>query len=448
MGKFPAKLMQILESPDEVRDSLGWNSDGDGFWMVPDGFAEKVLAKYFQGEKFESFIRKISRWGFVRVKGTKSPHRAQVYRHDAFKFHRGKPELLKQMKISKEGRRWRERKIRQEESESKEGGIEDGSIDEKTDRNSKEPLSHDLPIADAVSLPKTLLDSHKPLSQGSLPKTLLDSHTPASSRFFADRALNHPQADQVQLTTVPAIRSVLPTLPSPPRMSALNDQRKVDAILRELHRLDQEEPQRVPSSTIMSSRPIADRALYDQQQVNRLDTTAYQPITDVPAIPSLLPSLLAWPSRSSHPFVDRAHLDQQQVNRLDNTAYLRELYRLDQEELQRLRSWPSMGSRPFVDRALYDQQQVNRLDNSTAFLGDLRSPGPEVPHGLSSSAMRRVFADRALNDNHRVNNNAVLWELQRLDQEEQAIRSAAEFRLRSIRRCQEEHLLALLCRER
>jgi hypothetical protein len=420
MGKFPERLMQILESPDEVtRDALGWNSDGDGFWILSEEFAKKVITKYFQSTKFESFIRKLNRWGFKRVRSTGLPHGGHMYRHD--KFHRGKPELLKQMRTFKEERHWKEQLIWQE------------------------PLSHDLQIADARSLPNNLLESHTP-----------------SSMFFADGALNRQQADQVQPTAdVSTIPSLLPSLPSSFVMSsrpfvdrALNDQQQVNrldntAFLRELYRLDQEELQRLPSPAIMSSRPFVDRSLHGQQeyQIHARPTT-----NDIPPLRSFLPSLPSSPTMSPRPFVDRALHDQQQVNRLDNTEFLRELYPLDQEELRRPPSSAIMISRPFMDRALHDQQQANRLDN-TAFVRGMRPSGQEELQCLPSSAIMRVFADHAFNDQRqeavdRVNNNVVLRQLQWLGQEEQAILSAAELSTRSIRRSQEEHLLALLCRER
>jgi hypothetical protein len=112
----------------------------------------------------------------------------------------------------------------------------------KEQLKSQEPHSHDLQMSASQSASQTgticilLSDLYSTADAGYLPDTLLDSHTP-SSRFFADRAVNRQQADQVQPTTVPEIRSLLPSLPSSPSMS---------------------------------SHPFVDHALHDQQHVNRL----------------------------------------------------------------------------------------------------------------------------------------------------------------------------------
>lgn len=58
---FPERLMELLD--DEVAlDSMWWLEDGKGFCVDPKVFADKVLNKYFQGTKFESFTRKLNRW--------------------------------------------------------------------------------------------------------------------------------------------------------------------------------------------------------------------------------------------------------------------------------------------------------------------------------------------------------------------------------------------------
>jgi hypothetical protein len=141
---------------------------GEFFW--PNGQNVSVITKYFQGNKFEGFIRKLNRWGFKRVTGTGLPHGAQMYRHG--KFHRGKPELLKQMITFKEERHWKEQLIWQE------------------------PLSHDLQIADARSLPNTLFESHTP-----------------SSMFFADRrsqsSTSRPSPGRNAVKAVPILQYVL-----------------------------------------------------------------------------------------------------------------------------------------------------------------------------------------------------------------------------------------------
>jgi hypothetical protein len=58
---FPEKLMALLDGAD-VNDAMWWLPDGDAFCLIPVIFAERVLDKYFQGTKFESFTRKLNRW--------------------------------------------------------------------------------------------------------------------------------------------------------------------------------------------------------------------------------------------------------------------------------------------------------------------------------------------------------------------------------------------------
>lgn len=91
---FPESLMSLLDSNKEA-DIIRWLPDGDAFCLVPATFAERVLDKYFQGSKFESFTRKLNRWGFKRVAGQKVPPNTIAYYHKD--FIRGKPRLLKNM---------------------------------------------------------------------------------------------------------------------------------------------------------------------------------------------------------------------------------------------------------------------------------------------------------------------------------------------------------------
>jgi hypothetical protein len=91
---FPQRLMELLDEEGN-KDSLWWFEDGKGFCVVPKLFASSVLTKFFQGTKFESFTRKLNRWGFKRAAGQHIPADAIAYFHDSFR--RGQPELLKEM---------------------------------------------------------------------------------------------------------------------------------------------------------------------------------------------------------------------------------------------------------------------------------------------------------------------------------------------------------------
>ncbi|KAL3917165.1 MAG: hypothetical protein SGILL_004843 [Bacillariaceae sp.] len=64
---FPEKLMQaMLDNEDE--QILAWLPDGRSFVIVdPDLFCERVLKETFKEVKYPSFVRKLHRWGFVRL---------------------------------------------------------------------------------------------------------------------------------------------------------------------------------------------------------------------------------------------------------------------------------------------------------------------------------------------------------------------------------------------
>lgn len=81
---FPEKLMELLET-EALKDVMWWLTDGEGFALAPQLFSSKVLSPYFYGTKFESFTRKLNRWGFKRVAGQRVPPNAIAYHHVLFK---------------------------------------------------------------------------------------------------------------------------------------------------------------------------------------------------------------------------------------------------------------------------------------------------------------------------------------------------------------------------
>ena len=64
---FPEKLMEaLMEHSDE--EAVAWLPDGKSFVIVnPDLFCEDVLSNVFKVSKYASFVRKLHRWGFVRL---------------------------------------------------------------------------------------------------------------------------------------------------------------------------------------------------------------------------------------------------------------------------------------------------------------------------------------------------------------------------------------------
>lgn len=64
---FPEKLMQaMMEYGNE--EAISWLPDGKSFVIVnPDFFCDEILKQVFKESKYASFVRKLHRWGFVRL---------------------------------------------------------------------------------------------------------------------------------------------------------------------------------------------------------------------------------------------------------------------------------------------------------------------------------------------------------------------------------------------
>jgi len=66
-SKFPLKLMVLLDS-EENTDIIAWNSDGLSFVIKSEKvFTDTILRSHFKAGKFNSFVRKLYRWGFSRI---------------------------------------------------------------------------------------------------------------------------------------------------------------------------------------------------------------------------------------------------------------------------------------------------------------------------------------------------------------------------------------------
>jgi len=91
---FPEKLMELLNTKN-CQDAMCWLPNGNGFALHPTSFMKKILPKHFEGTKFESFTRKLNRWGFKRIAGEDAPEDTFAYSHHLFK--REYPELCRGM---------------------------------------------------------------------------------------------------------------------------------------------------------------------------------------------------------------------------------------------------------------------------------------------------------------------------------------------------------------
>jgi HSF-type DNA-binding len=64
---FPEKLMQAMMEHENER-AVAWLPDGKSFVIVsPDLFVNEVLSSSFKEAKYASFVRKLHRWGFIRL---------------------------------------------------------------------------------------------------------------------------------------------------------------------------------------------------------------------------------------------------------------------------------------------------------------------------------------------------------------------------------------------
>eukprot|EP00579_Thalassiosira_antarctica_P011062 CAMPEP_0201910424 /NCGR_PEP_ID=MMETSP0903-20130614/1799_1 /ASSEMBLY_ACC=CAM_ASM_000552 /TAXON_ID=420261 /ORGANISM="Thalassiosira antarctica, Strain CCMP982" /LENGTH=439 /DNA_ID=CAMNT_0048445053 /DNA_START=81 /DNA_END=1400 /DNA_ORIENTATION=+ len=90
---FAEKLHSVLNSK-ECRHTIAWLPSGRSFCITDqEEFVKKVLPKCFREAKFESFSRRLKRWGFRKVYTTGLSQ--IIFSHDL--FHRDRPDLCKIM---------------------------------------------------------------------------------------------------------------------------------------------------------------------------------------------------------------------------------------------------------------------------------------------------------------------------------------------------------------
>jgi len=67
MRTFAQKLMNVL-SFEYLENIITWLPDGNAFIIINQRkFTEDLLPRYFEVDRYESFVRKLYRWGFKRV---------------------------------------------------------------------------------------------------------------------------------------------------------------------------------------------------------------------------------------------------------------------------------------------------------------------------------------------------------------------------------------------
>mmetsp|Transcript_42220 Transcript_42220/g.72102 ORF Transcript_42220/g.72102 Transcript_42220/m.72102 type:complete len:413 (+) Transcript_42220:135-1373(+) len=90
---FAEKLHLVLNSK-ECRHAIAWLPSGSSFCIIDqEEFVKKILPKFFREAKFESFLRRLKRWGFRKVYTTGSSQ--TIFSHEL--FHRDRPDSCKAM---------------------------------------------------------------------------------------------------------------------------------------------------------------------------------------------------------------------------------------------------------------------------------------------------------------------------------------------------------------
>ncbi|CAB9519153.1 HSF-type DNA-binding [Seminavis robusta] len=128
---FPERLMELIMNETDKR-ALWWLPDGKTFAINSKQFTSTILAKKFQGSKFESFTRKLARWGFKRLSGADIPPQTFFFQHPYFL--KDKPQLAKEISGSKKK-------------------ITIASLEEKTSHQSPAPATSSLAQAAIMTVP-------------------------------------------------------------------------------------------------------------------------------------------------------------------------------------------------------------------------------------------------------------------------------------------------------
>ena len=93
---FPEVLMDMLNNNPRFEPIISWKPDGKSFIIKNRyEFKEKVLPLYFQSN-FDSFLRKLKRWGFEKVKAHRRGQPSIEFKHQY--FHRDESGLCLRMR--------------------------------------------------------------------------------------------------------------------------------------------------------------------------------------------------------------------------------------------------------------------------------------------------------------------------------------------------------------
>ena len=101
-SNFLETLLNIADNP-KLQDAIRWDSKGLQIGINPGCFVAQVLSHDQQGtSKFESFSRRLNRWGFRRSLNREFPGDFLVFENQHFQ--RDKPQLLAHLSTRKKSR--------------------------------------------------------------------------------------------------------------------------------------------------------------------------------------------------------------------------------------------------------------------------------------------------------------------------------------------------------
>ena len=135
---FPMKLMNMInwyenqEETKSIKSPIRWMPDGDGFVVKdPVGLKSHALPRFFKSVKFESFIRKLYRWGFKRMNAENGEN---IYR--AQNFHRNWPNLCLSLRVQ-----YSAKELKQQKKCSKK---------EKTQNHTNPSLNDEMSLTESI----------------------------------------------------------------------------------------------------------------------------------------------------------------------------------------------------------------------------------------------------------------------------------------------------------
>lgn len=145
VDNFPSKLMRGILSlnPDDEANIVSWLPDNQSFVIIdPQRFSEAILHKYFKKSKYNSFVRKLHRWGFTRLT---TGGGYDCFHHPMFR--RNDPNLCQEMRAlprTLESKKASERKARKlrEEYERRLEAQEEAVAGTKDDGEEEKPRAH------------------------------------------------------------------------------------------------------------------------------------------------------------------------------------------------------------------------------------------------------------------------------------------------------------------